>query len=166
MQAGEPTDSLSSPAQASAPDNSLPIEHELNAWVDSVDLQHLAAAAPRDSGRFYFGGGASLLPGVGLSAHAGWAFARGSSAVWSLEAEGGWQFLDDEAFIDDGRPAAGDWLQARLGLRVILSPDRPRRVVLRGGAAFKAAFGVLVGTVAATVLKVMVGIGIWITLRI
>ena len=38
----------------------------------------------------------------------------------------------------------------------------------RDRAAFKAAFGVLIGTVAGTVLKmaVVVGIGIWITLRI
>jgi hypothetical protein len=96
--------------------------------------------ADEDPGRWYLGGGGSLFPNVGVSGHVGWAFARGS-AIWSLEAEGIWQFLDDEFFVDDGRPESGSWLQGRIGVRTVLSPHKTRRPVLRAGATWWEARG-------------------------
>lgn len=90
----------------------------------------------RTWGRFYVGGGGSLLPNVGISGHAGYVIHRNSSWLVAAEVDGVFQFFDDEALADDDRPAAGDWLQAQAGLRAILWPDCRFRPTARIGLAY------------------------------
>jgi len=89
----------------------------------------------------YVGLAGSLLPNVGLQVFGGRVIGGSRAAPTSLEAGLTWQFLDDEAFADDGNPEAGDWVQADVGLRFTRSIACARRSVLRVGASYVHAEG-------------------------
>lgn len=89
----------------------------------------------------YIDTSASFLPNVGLGLGGGVVVSRTSSATTSLELLGTWQFLDDEDFIDDGNPAAGDWYQLRLGAKMSFQPKSRRHLTLRAGGIWLQANG-------------------------
>ena len=89
----------------------------------------------------YVGLAGSLLPNVGLQVFGGRVIGGRCTAPTSLEAGLTWQFLDDEAFADDGNPEAGNWFQADVGLRFTRSIACARRSVLRVGASYVHAEG-------------------------
>jgi hypothetical protein len=59
--------------------------------------------------------------------------------TWSWEVQGVLQFVDDKTFIDDGNPVAGNWWQARAGVKLSTQPHARRHWTMRAGAvAFQA----------------------------
>ncbi len=105
--------------------------------------------SPRDIDRWpgipcrkhYVVGSASFMPNVGLGIGGGRVLRQSSVQTLSAEVLGTWQFLDDEAFIDDGNPPAGDFFQVRVGLKSSLAPRARRHVVFRTGAVWFQASG-------------------------
>ncbi len=89
----------------------------------------------------YATGSLSLLPNIGLGLAAGKVLSRSSTATWSAEVGGTWQFLDDEDFADDGNPGAGDWYQIRAGAKTSFNPSGRRHLTLRYGALWLQANG-------------------------
>ncbi len=87
----------------------------------------------------YLGGSLSFLPNVGVAVQGGVDRHRDRRLKVSTEAEFTYQFLDDELFIDDGNPAAGNWLQFQGGVKVATNPDARRHWTGRlGGCWFYA----------------------------
>ncbi len=87
----------------------------------------------------YWGFSLSFLPNIGLAWEFGGVYERTSSLIWAWEGEITWQFLDDKIFADDGGPAAGDWYQFQLGVKIASDPDARRHWTVRwGGVWFKA----------------------------
>jgi hypothetical protein len=90
---------------------------------------------------WYVTGQASFIPNVGLGLGAGRVIAQSGFQTLSAEAIGTWQFIDDETFIDDGNPAAGDLYQLRAGFKGVFSPDKRRHWVVRAGGVWFEAGG-------------------------
>lgn len=81
----------------------------------------------------------SLLPNFGLSATVAREVGIWHGGGLALETEFTDQFLDDKAFTKSTDPAAGDWTQAKLGLRWAKPYDVDRWLTLRtGGVWFRA----------------------------
>jgi hypothetical protein len=91
--------------------------------------------------RGYVGGAGSLLPNVGARVFGGWVVGGSCREPTSIEAGLTWQFFDDEAVTDDGNPAAGDWLQADVGIRLTEAYGAAHRSVVRLGASYVHAEG-------------------------
>lgn len=91
---------------------------------------------------FYAGGGLSLFPNIGASIHAGYVVKRFSKFELAAEAEGIWQFLDDETFADDENDAAGNWYQLKLGGLARFAPEARRHLTTRAGFTWFQANGV------------------------
>ncbi|MDJ0523368.1 MAG: hypothetical protein QNJ90_14955 [Planctomycetota bacterium] len=83
----------------------------------------------------------SFLPNVGAGLGGGMVISRTPQVQTSLEILGTWQFLDDEDFVDDGNPAAGDWYQIRAGAKWSFAPKSRRHLTLRAGAMWLQANG-------------------------
>ncbi|MDF1700475.1 MAG: hypothetical protein P1V36_04885 [Planctomycetota bacterium] len=83
----------------------------------------------------------SFLPNLGLGFGGGHVIARRADAEFALEFHGTWQFVDDEAFADDGNPEAGDWYQVRAGLKIISNPKQRRHLTGRFGGVWLEANG-------------------------
>jgi hypothetical protein len=107
---------------------------------DLPDL-YLRPTSPGRRSDFYAGGGLSVLPNIGISAHAGYVFCHRPEVEWSVEVEGIWQFLDDKTFVDDGNPEAGDWYQAKVGVLARSTPTDRRHATWRGGFTWFRATG-------------------------
>ena len=84
----------------------------------------------------YWGVGPSFLPNVGASVEFGSVYKRGARFIWSGEMKFTWQFLDDEDFIDDGNPGAGNWWQAQGGIKLATNPRARRHWTFRGGGVW------------------------------
>lgn len=67
------------------------------------------------------------LPSVGVGLEASRRIERSAARAWWLTGQVGWQFVDDKALLADGNPRAGDWVEARLGLRAEATPHLRRR---------------------------------------
>jgi hypothetical protein len=83
----------------------------------------------------------SFLPNFGGGLGGGMVVNRSANATTSLEILGTWQFLDDEDFVDDGNPKAGDWYQLRVGGKMSFAPKSRRHLTLRAGALWLQANG-------------------------
>ena len=70
---------------------------------------------------------------VGLGLGGGHVFRRTATQTNAVEVLGAWQFVDDEAFIDDNQPAAGDYFQVRAGVKTSFAPRSRRHLVFRAG---------------------------------
>jgi len=89
----------------------------------------------------YASGAFSFLPNIGLQVSGGRVIRRTADATTSLEVAAALQFLDDEDFINDGNPKAGDWWQVRAGAKVSYDPAARRHVTLRYGGVWLQANG-------------------------
>ena len=85
---------------------------------------------------------ASFLPNIGIGLGAGKIVARSEHLTHALEVGGIFQFIDDESFIDDNNPAAGNWTQLRAGLKTTLWPKARRHLTFRVGGVYIHAAGV------------------------
>lgn len=90
----------------------------------------------------YWGVGPSFLPNVGASLEAGAVWERGLRFIKSFEMKLTWQFLDDEDFINDAAPKAGDWYQLQGGVKFATAPLARRHWVFRGGLVWFYADGI------------------------
>lgn len=93
-------------------------------------------------GAAYVDGTLSFLPNVGGGLAGGRVLGVGDGSSFAAEIDAIWQFIDDEAFIDDGHPAAGDWYQVRGGVKSSKAMRGGRRRTLRLGAVWFRANGV------------------------
>ena len=69
------------------------------------------------SGGVRYGAGVSIGPNLGAELAIEKPLGRRGAIEWAGEFHLAHQFLDDEAFADDGNPSAGAWTQAGLALR-------------------------------------------------
>ena len=133
------------PAYTAVPETHQVATRRAPGWDRSdpgVSIRGRARVAHAKRLGWYVGGGGSFLPNIGVSAHAGYVFRQRANSYMALEAEGIWQFIDDETFVDDGNPAAGDWTQVRVGLKWADAMGPHTRKVLRAGATYAKAEGV------------------------
>ena len=86
-----------------------------------------------------FGLSPSFLPNLGLTGTVAREVGHWRRGALAFEGEFTDQFLDDKSLTESSDPAAGDWTQAKLGLRWAKAYDRGRWFTLRtGGVWFKA----------------------------
>ncbi|MEW6072257.1 MAG: hypothetical protein AB1726_06615 [Planctomycetota bacterium] len=106
-------------------------------------LPHLLLTAACAAGRppVAVGGGPSALPNLGLAAAAAVRLREGPRASAWIEAEVTQQCLDDADLTGKDYPAAGDWTQARAGLKLAFPAAAPREWTVRTGLVWLEARG-------------------------
>lgn len=104
-------------------------------------LATAACQAPEGGRDPRLGLAASILPNVGLEAQGSVLWKRRPEVDWRIEASVAQQFLDDEDFVTDGNPAAGDLTQVGLSLRAVTAAKDRRHWTLRTGLVWIRARG-------------------------
>ena len=84
----------------------------------------------------YLGLSGSFLPNLGAALTIGGVYKRTESIKWCWEVQATWQPFDDELIADDGNPKAGDWWQAKAGVKIASAPLTRRHLTGRWGGVW------------------------------
>ncbi len=106
------------------------------ALSDEIAKSAFAHTAEPDSGDTYYGAGGHLIPSIGASIHGGRVIRRTKDWTLALEAELMGHFIDDEAFVDDGNPAADPFIQLKTGVKFRSNPSGFRHWTARAGLTY------------------------------